>query len=646
MVDEYIPIELEIDEEIEAEFGETFPIPARANYNQTDPNAPDYIIGRDDILGKKDIPLEKGEAEYSLKQSRHPDSSQNHAYQRGGVALGGNTQAGVTEEEYNASDKYKQTTGEEILDHADTFGFNMAQGDTTKARGRNAAAHNEATEANAKNSATFGKKTIVDFEDGFAVGHYNENLADSILEVGVGNSGWKQNGLAVDKGGTTKTRTVRPKASGSFDLGASNFVWRYVYAFYIKTQSSIETPLITATKAKVTTAPTEDTDVVRLIDLPDVGLEAGTGNNATQQASTTASGEYSFAKGYKSKASGSKSSAEGSAGEAAGEASHVEGLRTIATGQGAHAEGRSSGYLSDYANANEAAKSGNFTAATGVGSHAEGYNTVASGAYSHTEGKRTRSSAENAHAEGYNTTASGQNSHAEGGSTTASFDNSHAEGSNTTASANGAHAEGTDSNASGIAAHAEGGGTQAINDYTHAEGFFTSAGGKGSHAEGWYARANGDYSHSEGYEAVASGKNTHAEGCQTQATNDHAHAEGNETTASGTESHAEGYNTTASGKQSHAEGASTTASHDRSHAEGYGTRTSRTDQHVEGRWNKDEPTAFHITGCGTNDTDLDNCFTSGVTEDGEKYLKVGDTMLTEAQLKALLSLLSATASDE
>ena len=586
-----------------------------------------------------DIGLEAGEAEYSVKQSRHPDSSQNHAYQRGGVALGGNTQAGVTEEEYNASDKYKQWDGTKFLEFLETFGFQLAWGDGSKARGRNSMAGNEGCEANAKNSTALGLKVIVDFLNGFGAGQYNENLPDSLVEFGCGNSGWKQNGFAMDTTGTIKTRTVRPKASGSFDLGASNFVWRYVYAFYIKAQSSIETPLVTATKAKVTTAPTEDNDVVRLIDLPDVGLEAGTGNNATQQASTTASGEYSFAKGYKSKASGSKSSAEGSAGEAAGEASHVEGLRTIATGQGAHAEGCSSGYLSDYANANEAAKSGNFTAATGVGSHAEGYNTVASGAYSHTEGKYTRSSAENAHAEGYNTTASGQNSHAEGGSTTASFDNSHAEGSNTTASANGAHAEGTDSNASGIAAHAEGGSTQAINDYTHAEGFFTSAGGQGSHAEGWYARANGDYSHAEGYEAVASGKNTHAEGCQTQATNDHAHAEGNETTASGTESHAEGYNTTASGKQSHAEGASTTASHDRAHAEGYGTRTSRTDQHVEGRWNKDEPTAFHITGCGAGDTDLDNCFTSGVTEDVEKYIKVGDTMLTEAQLIKLLALI-------
>lgn len=643
-----------------------------------------------------DIGLEAGEAEYSVKQSRHPDSSQNHAYQRGGVSLGGNTQAGVTEEEYNASDKYKQWDGTKFLEWLETFGFQLAWGDGSKARGRNSMAGNEGCEANAKNSSALGLKVIVDFLNGFGAGQYNENLPDSLVEFGCGNSGWKQNGFAMDTTGTIKTRTVRPKASGSFDLGASNFVWRYIYAFYIKAQSSIETPLITATKAKVTTAPTEDTDVVRLTDLPDVGLEAGTGNNATQQVSTTASGEYSFAKGYKSKASGSKASAEGSAGEAAGEASHVEGLRTIATGQGAHAEGRSSGYLSDYANANEAAQSGNFTAATGDGSHAEGRNTQAIGAYSHTEGKNTKASEENAHAEGYNTTASGKNAHAEGGSAAASADNSHAEGSNTLAKANGAHAEGTDTNASGIAAHAEGNMTTAKGEYSHAEGFTTSAGGQGSHAEGRNTEAKGDNahaegyasvalgvnahaeggatyasgecahaegndttasginahaegnstvasgndSHAEGYEAKAIGKNTHAEGCQTQATNDHAHAEGNETIASGTESHAEGYNTTASGKQSHAEGASTTASHDRSHAEGYGTRTSATDQHVEGRWNKDEPTAFHITGCGSSDTDLDNCFTSGVTEDGHKYLKIGDTMLTEGQLIKLLALIS------
>ncbi|MBQ7779972.1 MAG: hypothetical protein IJ404_05700 [Clostridia bacterium] len=214
-----------------------------------------------------DIGLEKGEAEYSVKQSRHPASSQNHAYQRGGVSLGGNTQAGVTEEEYNASDKYKQWDGTKFLEWLETFGFQLSWGDGSKARGRNSMAGNEGCEANAKNSSALGLKVIVDFLNGFGAGQYNENLPDSLVEFGCGNSGWKQNGFAMDTTGTIKTRTVRPKASGSFDLGASNFVWRYIYAFYIKAQSSIETPLITADKAKVTTAPTEDTDAVRLKDL-------------------------------------------------------------------------------------------------------------------------------------------------------------------------------------------------------------------------------------------------------------------------------------------------------------------------------------------------------------------------------------------
>lgn len=55
MVDEYIPIEFEIDEAVDTEFGETFPIPTRANYNQTDPNADDYILGRENIATKDDL---------------------------------------------------------------------------------------------------------------------------------------------------------------------------------------------------------------------------------------------------------------------------------------------------------------------------------------------------------------------------------------------------------------------------------------------------------------------------------------------------------------------------------------------------------------------------------------------------------------
>jgi hypothetical protein len=209
-----------------------------------------------------DIGLEKGEAEYSVKQMRHPDSSKkNHAYQRGGIALGGATQAGVTEEEYNASDKYKQTTGKEILDYEDTFGFNMAQGDTTKARGRNAAAHNEATEANAKNASTFGKNTVVDFEDGFAAGHYNENLPDSIFEIGVGNSGWKQNAMSVRaKDGAIRTRNLVPKSAHAYDLGAEedasqgNFRYRTVYAETVDASKTM----------KVKQAPTKEDEVVRL----------------------------------------------------------------------------------------------------------------------------------------------------------------------------------------------------------------------------------------------------------------------------------------------------------------------------------------------------------------------------------------------
>jgi hypothetical protein len=60
MADEYIPMEFYTDDTIAVDLGEVMAIggssvSVNANFNQTDPNAPDYIIGRENIATKDDL---------------------------------------------------------------------------------------------------------------------------------------------------------------------------------------------------------------------------------------------------------------------------------------------------------------------------------------------------------------------------------------------------------------------------------------------------------------------------------------------------------------------------------------------------------------------------------------------------------------
>ena len=85
----------------------------------------------------------------------------------------------------------------------------------------------------------------------------------------------------------------------------------------------------------------------------------------------TASGNHSFAQGWKSTASAACANAEGCNTTASGENSHAEGLQSIASGKNSHAEGDN-------------------TKAEGQGSHAQGSGSVASGTYSSVAGNQTR----------------------------------------------------------------------------------------------------------------------------------------------------------------------------------------------------------------------------------------------------------------
>lgn len=410
---------------------------------------------------------------------------------------------------------------------------------------------------------------------------------------------------------------------------------------------------------------------------------------------STASGDFSHAEGSQTTASGSISHVEGECSIASGKASHAEGYDTKATGDQSHAEGYSTtaSKVSSHAE-------GDSTNAFGDNSHAEGKKSTASGAQSHAEGISTRASGEDSHAEGSSTIASQMCAHAEGGNTQAIASVAHAEGGNTIASGMAAHAEGNQTTASGPSSHsegmstsasgeqshAEGVGTKAIGNYAHAEGAGSIAQNMASHAEGTNTKALGMYSHAEGYLSEARNDYAHAEGCETIAI-DYAHAEGNKSQASGKYSHAEGINTLSEGMCSHVEGASTTASGGCSHAEGINTLAEGESSHAEGSNTEAKGKYSHASGlctqathscqyavgCG-NDPQADSLFEVGnglnaegnliddtttvfdlktrrnafrVTNTGyaiaQTALQIGETVITEDQLKQLIQLITNAA---
>ena len=379
---------------------------------------------------------------------------------------------------------------------------------------------------------------------------------------------------------------------------------------------------------------------------------AATGKGSHAEGyNTKASSFYSHAEGYSTEAIGKQSHAEGVYTHATGDYSHAEGDYTHATGAHSHAEGyythacgttsHAEGYGTKAEGENSHAEGSN-TTASGQYSHSEGYDTHATGFYSHAEGYGTIAKAKYAHAEGYSTTASGESSHAEGANTNANGDASHTEGNNTTASGNATHAEGYNSHAKGIAAHAEGSGTTAEGDYSHAEGYKTTASGKGAHAEGTNTNASGEGSHAEGYNTTIGKATTDANGKITYSGGKYAHAEGDSTTASGNRSHAEGYYTNAIGDNSHAEGRSTTAIGNQSHAGGRYTIAGYGDQTVIGKFNNNKEDTLFEVGCGASEGQRENCFEAGKNQNG-KFIRIGNTQITEDQLKQLLTLVGGTA---
>lgn len=371
--------------------------------------------------------------------------------------------------------------------------------------------------------------------------------------------------------------------------------------------------------------------------------------------------------GFGSTASGDFSHAEGSQTTASGSISHVEGECSIASGKASHAEGGNTQAIASVAHAE-----GGNTIASGMAAHAEGNQTTASGPSSHSEGMSTSASGEQSHAEGVGTKAIGNYAHAEGAGSIAQNMASHAEGTNTKALGMYSHAEGYLSEARNDYAHAEGCETIAI-DYAHAEGNKSQASGKYSHAEDNTTTASSDYAHAEGNGSTASGECAHAEGDGTTASGNYSHAEGSMTHAEGELSHAEGTNSHAVGSVSHAEGINTLAEGESSHAEGSNTEAKGKYSHASGLCTQATHSCQYAVGCG-NDPQADSLFEVGnglnaegnliddtttvfdlktrrnafrVTNTGyaiaQTALQIGETVITEDQLKQLIQLITNAA---
>lgn len=188
------------------------------------------------------------------------------------------------------------------------------------------------------------------------------------------------------------------------------------------------------------------------------------------------------------------------------------------------------------------------------------------------------------------------------------------------------------------------------------EGFGSTASGDFSHAEGYSTEASGEKSHAEGIFATASGVSSHAEGNSTTASGECSHAEGTNSHAVGEVSHAEGMNTLSEGKCSHAEGSNTEAKGKYSHASGFLTQATHSCQYAVGCGNDPKADSLFEVGNGLNaegnlidDTttvfDLKtrrNAFR--VTNTGyaiaQTALQIGETAITEGQLKQLIQLIT------
>ena len=238
----------------------------------------------------------------------------------------------------------------------------------------------------------------------------------------------------------------------------------------------------------------------------DIPFEKGKGENSLQQVGSSATGDYSFARGAKYVLTES-TGGESVSNEASGTGATAEGAGTIAIGDGSHAEG-------SIGKPSVEGKEYRPTTAKQRGAHAEGCGTLADGNSAHSEGYATEATAEGAHAEGKRTKATAECAHAEG---KGHWDSNTKTLTHTVASGEAAHAEGLGTKAIGRASHSEGLKGQAQGNHSHVEGSDGKAYGNNSHVEGWSCKTYGGASHAGGEASIARGYASFAHGVWTEA---------------------------------------------------------------------------------------------------------------------------------
>lgn len=231
---------------------------------------------------------------------------------------------------------------------------------------------------------------------------------------------------------------------------------------------------------------------------------------------------------------------------------------------------------------------------------------------------------------GYRAEATGENSFVAGGY-------------KAKATGNQSFATGRETVASGTNASAFGRSTKASGEYAFSEGHFTSASGGYSHAEGNGTSAISAYSHAEGHNTVA--------GVTGAASAIAAHAEGEDTVAGADYTHAGGKSTGAYGVYAFAHGYDCQARHEGTSVFGQHNRSTAKDQTIIGRYsyggggtNTVSVYSLFAIGAGSDSNDPFSCFQAGYgnidgTGTNKSFIELGQTVLTEDKLIALLALL-------
>lgn len=217
--------------------------------------------------------LTTGDALYSVVQRRLSVNGQisvTKAYQRGSMSIGGNTQAGISFEEWKETNP--QGTQEE---YDATFSFAFAQGEVTQAKGRGAASFNLYNQALGDGATSHGWGTTAESDYSFVAGRGTYASAEAQMAVGTFNA------IAYGQLFTVGNGTDENNRSTAFYVTPNGEAWvqdavLFNDGSYIASsmgqykQSLIKSFTTFSSGLRSTIAPKDELDVVRLKELTDI----------------------------------------------------------------------------------------------------------------------------------------------------------------------------------------------------------------------------------------------------------------------------------------------------------------------------------------------------------------------------------------